>query len=113
MHQLKKIVRPSPANSNIPKKKEKKKNKGLLHKLVQMFLVFVLALVISILSLHQGPAGLSFLLSQVVQMFQVVVVAKGIHNVDTRKSHRPRLPDSPLFQIPDVVKSVMCKRFAF
>ena len=81
----------------------KKINKGFIHKLVQIILVFVLALVISILSLHQGPAGLSFLLSQVVQMFQVVVVAQGTHNVDTEKPHRPMLPDSPLFQIPDVV----------
>jgi hypothetical protein len=43
---------------------------------------------------------------------QVGVVASGTHNVDMRKPRRRRLPGSPLLQIPDDVRSVMCKRVA-
>ena len=43
-------------------------------------------------------------------MVQVVVVASGTHNVDMRKPRRRRLPGSPLLQIPDDVRSVMCNR---
>ena len=75
-------------------------------------LVVIIVLVISVLLLLQG-LDLSFLLSKADQVLQVVVVASGTHNLDLRKPHRQRLPGSPLLQIPDEVRSVMCKRVAY